>query len=117
MAGIDGNAEGLPERAPCTPEEASEALKLLEGRWKMLIVFRLFEKPTMRFSELERAIEGVSQKMLIQQLRDLERVGIVGRTVYPEVPPKVEYFLTPHGQGLYPVLDELLKWARGSKRA
>ncbi len=88
-----------------------EALKMLEGRWKMLILFQLFSKPVLRFSELERAIPAVSQKMLIQQLRDLERDGIVRRTVYPQVPPKVEYQLTEWGQALCPALDALLEWA------
>ena len=103
------------ENTHCTPESAAEALRLLEGKWKMFIVFRLFEEQTIRFSELERRIPGITQKMLIQQLRELERVGIIGRTVYPEVPPKVEYFLTEDGRGLYPVLDELLKWAKQRK--
>lgn len=102
-----------PVAASCTPEEAAQALRLLEGKWKMFILFRLFETPVVRFAELERRIPGITQKMLIQQLRDLERVGIVKRTVYPEVPPKVEYSLTPSGQALYPVLDELLKWWKG----
>jgi DNA-binding HxlR family transcriptional regulator len=99
-----------PDDHQCTPEEASQALRLLEGKWKMFIIFRLFEKPELRFSELERRIPGITQKMLIQQLRDLENVGIVRRKVYPEVPPKVEYSLTPSGRKLYPVLDELLRW-------
>jgi len=99
----------------CTPEEASEALRLLEGKWKMFIIFSLFGDQNRRFSELERLIEGITQKMLIQQLRDLEKDGIVGRTVYPQVPPKVEYFLTDDGRALYPVLDELLKWAKQRK--
>jgi DNA-binding HxlR family transcriptional regulator len=94
----------------CTPEEASEALRILEGKWKLFIVFRLFEAPTVRFAELKRRIPGVTEKMLIQQLRDLEGVGVVRRTVYPEVPPRVEYSLTASGRGLHPVLDELLKW-------
>jgi len=102
-------------RAPqCSAEEIAAALKLLEGRWKLMIVYSLFAQPVMRFSELERANPGISQKMLTQQLRELERVGIVVRQVYPEVPPKVEYSLTEHGKALYPVLDELMKWARGS---
>lgn len=88
-----------------------EALRIIEGRWKMLILFQLFAHGTMRFSALERAIPAVSQKMLIQQLRDLERDGVVARRVYPEVPPKVEYDLTPMGEALCPALDELLKWA------
>ena len=87
---------------------------MLEGRWKMVIIFHLFDRGILRFSELERAIPGVSQKMLIQQLRDLEENGIVLRKVYPQVPPKVEYELTEWGQAMCPALDELLEWA--SKR-
>jgi DNA-binding HxlR family transcriptional regulator len=87
------------------------ALRMLEGRWKMIIIFHLFDRKVLRFSGLERAIPGVSQKMLIQQLRELERDGIVGRRVYPQVPPKVEYSLTEWGQALCPALDSLLEWA------
>jgi DNA-binding HxlR family transcriptional regulator len=93
-----------------------EALRMLEGRWKMVILFQLFARPVLRFSELERAIPAVSQKMLIQQLRDLERDGIVEREVYPQVPPKVEYRLTEWGQALCPALDELLEWAALRKK-
>jgi DNA-binding HxlR family transcriptional regulator len=82
----------------CTPDVLAEALKLLEGRWKMVIIHNLFQHGVLRFSELERAIPGVSQKMLIQQLRELERVGIVYRTVFPQIPPKVEYGLTAIGR-------------------
>ena len=67
-----------------------------------------------RFSELERAIPGVSQKMLIQQLRQLELDGVVARIVHPQVPPKVEYHLTEWGQSLCPVLDKLLTWAEAA---
>jgi DNA-binding HxlR family transcriptional regulator len=84
---------------------------MLEGRWKFLILFQLFGGKVMRFSELERAIPAVTQKMLAQQLRQLEKDGIVHRTVYPVIPPKVEYSLTPWGQSLCPVLDAILKWA------
>lgn len=84
---------------------------MLEGRWKLVIIFHLFVQPVMRFSELERAIPSASQKMLIQQLRGLERDGIVRRTVHPQVPPKVEYALTKFGQALCPALQALLKWA------
>lgn len=87
------------------------ALRFLEGRWKLVILFHLFGGRVMRFSELERAIPDVSQKMLIQQLRALEKDGIVRRVVYPEVPPKVEYRLTDWGQALCPALDALLTWA------
>ena len=91
-----------------------EALKVLEGRWKLVILFHLFDGKLVRFSELQRAIPSISQKMLIQQLRELERDGIVRRTVYPVVPPKVEYTLTPWGEEMCPALDALLEW--GARR-
>ena len=98
-----------------TPDMAASGiesvLRMLEGRWKMVIIFHLFARGTLRFSELEKAIPRISQKMLIQQLRDLERDGIVRRTVYPQVPPKVEYDLTDWGQAMCPALDSLLEWA------
>jgi DNA-binding HxlR family transcriptional regulator len=97
-----------------TPEAAAraveEALRLIKGRWKLLILFNLFGGRVRRFSELERAIPGVSQKMLTQQLRQLETAGLIRRVIYPEVPPKVEYALTNWGQALCPVLDALLQW-------
>jgi DNA-binding HxlR family transcriptional regulator len=93
-----------------------EALRMLEGRWKFLILFQLFGGQVRRFSDLERAIPAVTQKMLAQQLRQLERDGIVHRTVYPVIPPKVEYRLTPWGQSLCPVLDAILKWAAARER-
>ena len=86
-------------------------LRILEGRWKLVIVFQLFGGDVRRFSDLGRAIPGVSQKMLIQQLRQLERDGVVRRFVHHQVPPKVEYSLTDCGQALCPALDALLKWA------
>ena len=98
-----------------TPDMAArgieEAFRMLEGRWKMVIIFHLFARGVLRFSELEKAIPGVSQKMLIQQLRELERDDIVTRTMYPQVPPKVEYALTKWGRAMCPALDELLEWA------
>jgi DNA-binding HxlR family transcriptional regulator len=100
-----------PDHTPLTAAEGLEAaFRLLEGRWKFLILFHLFGGNVLRFSELERAIPGVSQKMLTQQLRQLEADGIVARTVYPEVPPRVEYRLTEWGQSLCPALDALLAW-------
>jgi DNA-binding HxlR family transcriptional regulator len=100
--------------ADVTPDMAASgvetAFRMLEGRWKMVILFQLFARPVLRFSELERAIPRVSQKMLAQQLRELERDGLVERKVYAEVPPKVEYRLTEWGQALCPALDQLLEW-------
>src|SRR4051812_47012047 len=98
-----------------TPSSAADrveqALKFLEGRWKLVILFRLFGGKVLRFSELERAIPAISQKMLIQQLRQMENDGMVRRMVHHQVPPKVEYGLTEWGQALCPALDALLKWA------
>jgi len=90
---------------------AEEALKTIEGRWKLRILVHLRPRSVMRFSDLERAIPSVTQKMLIQQLRELERDGAVKRMAYPEVPPRVEYSLTPWGQDLCPALDALRTWA------
>ena len=92
-------------------DRVEQALKFLEGRWKLVILFRLFGGEVLRFSELERAIPGISQKMLIQQLRQMVHDGIVRRIVHHQVPPKVEYGLTDWGQALCPALDALLKWA------
>ena len=117
MASTDRKVRYSPtgNLADVTPEMAAsgveDAFRILEGRWKMVIIFHLFSRGTLRFSELEKAIPAVSQKMLIQQLRDLERDGVVGRTVYPQVPPKVEYELTKWGKAMCPALDALLEWA------
>jgi DNA-binding HxlR family transcriptional regulator len=88
-----------------------EVLKLLDGRWKLIILFHLFDGKVRRYSDFEKLIPGISQKMLAQQLRRLEADGIVARKVYPQVPPKVEYRLTGWGQSLCPALDALLTWA------
>lgn len=88
-----------------------DVFRMLEGKWKMVIIFHLFDKGCLRFSELGRLVSGASEKMLIQQLRDLERDGIVNRTVFPQVPPRVEYELTRWGKAMCPALDSLLDWA------
>lgn len=117
MTRTDEKVRDLPESAVRypTPDAAAagveKALAKLEGRWKLVILFHLFDGKIKRFSELERAIPNVSQKMLTQQLRALEADGIVRRVVHPQVPPKVEYALTDWGQELCPVLDALLNWA------
>ena|SRR5881628_3858362 len=109
------------ERIEHTPISAAQgieqAFKFVEGRWKLLILFHLFGGKVMRFSDLERAIPAISQKMLAQQLRRLEAGGIVQRTVHNQVPPKVEYRLTEWGQALCPALDALLKWAEARREA
>ncbi|EUC13053.1 UNVERIFIED_ORG: HxlR family transcriptional regulator [Burkholderia sp. CF145] len=91
--------------------DVEAVFRLLEGRWKLVILFHLFGGQVQRFSDLEKLIPGISQKMLAQQLRQLEADGIVERKQYPQVPPKVEYRMTEWGQALCPALDSLLKWA------
>jgi len=89
----------------------TEALRVLEGKWKIIILCQLFAaKGPLRFSDLERLIAGVNQKMLIQQLKQLEKDGIVRRTVYPQVPPKVEYELSDDGYALGPSMQALIEW-------
>ena len=96
------------EAANC-PAEAT--IGVIGGRWKVPIIWHLFAG-TRRFSELRRAMPAVTQKMLTQQLRELERDGVVARKVYPQVPPKVEYSLTPLGRELGPLLDSMSGWGR-----
>lgn len=105
------DGERVDYTAQTAASSAQNVIRILEGRWKLVILFQLFGSNVRRFSELERAIPEVSQKMLIQQLRQLELDGVVARTVYPQVPPRVEYRLTEWGQSLCPVLDKLLSWA------
>jgi len=86
-------------------------LRILEGKWKIVILNRLFARPVWRFSELERAVPGISQRMLSQQLRTLEEYQLVKRTVHPQFPPRVEYELTEFGQTLCPAMNTLVEWA------
>lgn len=86
------------------------ALDVAGGKWKALILWHLSEKR--RFGELKRLVDGISEKMLIQQLRDLESAGIVARKDYAEVPPRVEYSLTPFGKSLKQALVPLCNWGK-----
>ncbi len=85
------------------------AVNLIGEKWKFLIIRDLIEGKK-RFSELKRNIDSISQKVLTQNLRSLEENGLLTRTIYPEVPPKVEYELTALGYGLKPVIDALKTW-------
>ena len=106
----DTTTKNAHNREVCA-DRLGEALRCIDGRWKMPILAHLSGNDTMRFSDLQRAIPQASQKMLTQHLRELERDGIVTRTVYPEVPPRVEYRLTDLGRGLTPVFLALADWA------
>lgn len=85
-------------------------VNLIGHKWKVLILRNLLNKGTQRFSDLSKGIEGISQKMLTQQLRQMEVDGLINRRVYAEVPPRVEYSLTELGKTLKPILDEMNKW-------
>src|SRR5882757_3976454 len=91
------------------PPEIDATLAVLGGKWKILILWQLTKRPC-RFNELRRAIAGVSQHMLTTHLRELESEGIVSRTIFAEVPPRVEYALTDHGRTLGVVMHALAKW-------
>lgn len=82
------------------------------GKWKTVVLWYL-RKDRKRFGELRKLIPNITEKMLSLQLKDLENDGLVGRKIYPEVPPKVEYYLTSFGKTLIPMLEEIAKWGRG----
>ena len=82
------------------------------GKWKTVVLWYL-RKDKKRFNELRKLIPNITEKMLSLQLKDLENDGLVTRKIYPEVPPKVEYYLTDFGKTLIPMLEEIAKWGRG----
>jgi DNA-binding HxlR family transcriptional regulator len=108
---------GAPElrrvagRHACPVERA---LAVVGAKWTLLILHNLMDGPR-RFGELERMIEGASPKMLTARLRELEQLGLVDRTVYAEVPPRVEYQLTDAGKSLKPIIDSLADWGERLK--
>ena len=90
--------------------EFDATMQLIQGKWKIYILYEIFENKVARFNELSRTIGRISNKILTNQLRELEQDGLVERIVYPEVPPKVEYVLTPKGLSIVPVLDVICQW-------
>ena len=106
---------GTPDDAsrPAQPEgpcQAREVLGMVGDKWSLLIVRHLSQGPR-RFTELKRAVDGISQRMLTVTLRRLERDGLITRTVHPTVPPRVDYALTPMGRTLLDTVRNLLEWA------
>ncbi|ETT39324.1 MULTISPECIES: helix-turn-helix domain-containing protein [unclassified Paenibacillus] len=85
-------------------------MSVIGGKWKMAILYLLSAKPSIRFNEMQRQLGAVTYKVLSAQLKELEADGLVKRVEYPQIPPKVEYLLTPKGQTLLPVLEQLCEW-------
>ncbi len=103
-----GSLKRLGEHEYYCPVEL--ALQVIGGKWKPLILYQLADGRVLRFSGLRRAIPSITQKMLTQQLRELEADGVVARTVHAEVPPRVEYALTDFGRSVMPVMHQLCAW-------
>lgn len=102
--------EELPECPVAT------TVQLIGSKWKLLILRNLMDRPW-RFSELKKSLEGVSQKVLTDSLRSLENDGIITRTVYPEVPPRVEYALSDIGESMRPILTSMKEWGENYKKS
>jgi len=89
-------------------------VQIIGSKWKLLIMRNLLVRPW-RFNALQKSLEGISQKVLTDSLRSMEADGIITRTVYPEVPPRVEYALTPLGETMRPILDDMEAWGKAFK--
>ena len=100
--------EELPECPVAT------TVQLIGSKWKLLIMRNLLERPW-RFNELKKDLDGISQKVLTDSLRSMEADGIITRTVYPEVPPRVEYALSDIGESMRPILTAMQKWGEDYK--
>lgn len=101
--------EELPECPVAT------TVALIGSKWKLLIIRNLLQRPW-RFNELKRDLTGISQKVLTDSLRSMEEDGLITRTVYPEVPPRVEYALSDLGKTLKPILDSMVEWGNAYKQ-
>lgn len=95
------------EELPACP--VATTVQMIGSKWKLLIMRNLLARPW-RFNELKKDLEGISQKVLTDSLRSMEADGIVTRTVYPEVPPRVEYALSPLGESMRPIMDAMESW-------
>ncbi|KMK75763.1 winged helix-turn-helix transcriptional regulator [Alkalihalobacillus pseudalcaliphilus] len=90
--------------------KVEDALNIIVGKWKPIILLHLLKEGTQRFSELQKHLPGITQRMLTKQLRELEDEEIITRKVYAQVPPKVEYTLSEYGQTLQPILEAMHEW-------
>ena len=106
------SAKPTPPELEHTPANcrAREMLIRVADKWSMYVIYTLADEGPLRFNELRRRVDGVSQRMLTVTLRGLERDGLISRTMYPEVPPRVEYALTPLGVTLREIVKALIDW-------
>lgn len=102
------------EDLPLCP--VATTVSLIGSKWKLLIIRNLMERPW-RFNELQKSLDGISQKVLTDSLRSMEADGIITRTVFPEVPPHVEYALSELGESLRPIINDMAKWGTDYKTA
>ncbi len=102
------------DELPACP--VATTVSLIGSKWKLLIIRNLRSRPW-RFNELKRDLDGISQKVLTDSLRSMEEDGIITRTVYPEVPPRVEYALSPLGESMGPIMDALADWGTEYKKS
>ena len=102
------------EEMPACP--VATTVQLIGSKWKLLILRNLLARPW-RFNELRKSLEGISQKVLTDSLRSMEEDGLVTRTVYPEVPPRVEYSLSPLGESMRPIIQAMDQWGAQYKAA
>lgn len=93
----------------------SYTMSLIAGKYKMVILYCLMEYEPVRFNELQRYLKKISDKTLSQNLKELQADGLIGKVVYPQIPPKVEYSLTPRGKSLMEVLDRLCIWGEENR--
>lgn len=100
------------EELPACP--VATTVQMIGSKWKLLIMRNLLQR-SWRFNELKKDLEGISQKVLTDSLRSMEADGIVTRTVYPEVPPRVEYALSPLGESMRPIMDAMESWGNAYK--
>ena len=106
----------MKTKAELIPEcPVATTVQLIGNKWKLLIIRNLLVRPW-RFNELQRDLDGISQKVLTDSLRSMEADGIITRTVYPEVPPRVEYALSELGESMRPILDSMKAWGANYKK-
>ncbi|MFN3834177.1 MAG: winged helix-turn-helix transcriptional regulator, partial [Allorhizobium sp.] len=104
--------ETLPVTSDLGGCQIEATLQLLDGKWKGVILHHLLRDEILRFNEIVKRLPSITHRMLSKQLRELEMAGLVARTVYPVVPPRVDYSLTPLGRSLEPVLQAIGRWGQ-----